>query len=76
MGGDGVLRFFVGLILILAGSILGGAGMIADAVDTRVQILGIGYLGVVGYVLGGAMLLVGILMVVVSVVNRRDWDDD
>ena len=68
-----MIRTFVGAIFVLAGSILIAAGMIADAVDTRAQIFGtVGYAGIVGYVLGGAMAIVGIL----NLMTRRGWDDD
>ena len=62
------MREIAGAILVLAGSVLFAAGIIADAAsrDVRAQ-------GNFGYVLGAVVGLVGVWMLVASAL-RRAWD--
>ena len=62
------MRAVVGAILILAGSVLVAAGIIADGVNK-----GQGAHGTTGYVLGSLVGLVGIA-VLLSETLRRAWD--
>jgi hypothetical protein len=62
------VREVVGAILVLAGCVLGAAGLIADAL-TRGQ----GKYGDPAYVIGGIVVLVGVVLLFGDAI-RRGWD--